>query len=522
MLEVRTRRASPALRALTPLAALALFVAACGAGEEEEGADDTDGVETTDDGMDDEGADDDGTDDDGTDGDGTDGDGTDGDDEGSQAEESDAAADLTLGAGGSWTPEQAERIELSGSNTAPLIDPTLGDERALEDHWMWDWWPVRDRSGEVADIDGWQVAIVLSAPADVLPGQRHDIATLRYLVSDDDGRTWEEGGRLFPEGDPAGSRQWAGSAMYEDGTIYAFYTAAGEDGEQVDVPTIDEARQAEEDGGDNGDEESESSDGGDYQSGEDISYEQRMALSIGQARGDEDGVTFSDWEEHSVLLEADDELYAATAGTEGGAGEIDAFRDPWFFQDPADGEEYLLFTATMPEAECDGDGVVGMAQRDSDDLRSWELMPPLLDAHCVNNELERPQIVVQDDRYYLLFTTHEHTFDDIEGPEGLYGFVADDLFGPYEPLNDSGLVLANPEEEPYQAYSWMTLADGLVTSFFQYQGLEEGQDLTYIGDQDPDFQVEAFGGTFAPTVEVRFDGSSTEVGEELAPGQVRR
>jgi levansucrase len=422
-------------------------------------------------------------------------------------------ADLMLGVGGSWTPEHAGQIELSETNTAPVIDPTLGEDRALDGHWMWDWWPVRDRSGEVADIDGWQVAIALTATDDVLPGQRHDIATLRYLVSDDGGRTWQEGDILFPEGDAAGSRQWAGSAMYEDGTIYAFYTAAGEDGEEIDPPTIDEVRASESE---------DDTEAGDYQSGEDISYEQRMAVAVGEVRGDDRGVTFSSWEEHEVILEGDGELYASTAGTEGGAGEIDAFRDPWFFQDPSDGQEYLLFTATMPEAECEGDGVVGIAERSSDDLRSWEMLPPLLDAHCVNNELERPQVVVQSDRYYLLFTTHEHTFDEgIDGPEGLYGFVADDLFGPYEPLNGSGLVLANPAEEAYQAYSWMTLPNGLVTSFFQYQGLEEGQDLTYVGTQDADFQVEAFGGTFAPTVEVRFDGTSTEVVGALAPGQVR-
>lgn len=399
--------------------------------------------------------------DDGDDGnDGTDS--TDGEDVASEIvnDDGDDAEGLDRGVGGSWTVS----IPLDDTNTAPEIDPALADDPLDGDYWLWDWWPVRDRDGVPAEIDGWHVAIALAAPSNILPGQRHDIAELRYLVSDDGGRTWSESQPLWDRADAEGSRQWAGSALYDEetGTLYSFYTAAGETGERFEPPTVDEIG-----AGENGTDTDEGAAA--YAGQEGISYEQRAALATARVVVDADGPRFEDWSEHRILFEGDGELYAETAGTEGGAGEIDAFRDPEYFRDPADGQEYLLFTATMPRARCAGDGVVGMARLagSSDELTDWELLPPLLDGHCVNNELERPHVVVDDGYYYLLFTTHDHTFDDhIDGPEGLYGFVADELMGPYEALNGTSLVLANPSEAPFQAYSWMTLPNGVATSFF--------------------------------------------------------
>ncbi|HSM67772.1 MAG TPA: hypothetical protein VK860_15810 [Ilumatobacteraceae bacterium] len=41
-------------------------------------------------------------------------------------------------------------------------------------------------------------------------------------------------------------------------------------------------------------------------------------------------MSFEDWSDHEVLLTGDDtDLYATTQATEGGARQIDAFRDPW-------------------------------------------------------------------------------------------------------------------------------------------------------------------------------------------------
>jgi levansucrase len=433
----------------------------------------------------------------------------------------DTTGDIVLGFAGSWTAEHVEGIELTADNSIPMIDAAIADERVAPEHWVWDWWPVRDRDGGVADFDGTNIAIALSAPADVLPGTRHDIATLRYLLSDDGGLSWTDGGDLFPDDGLLGSRQWAGSAMYDDetGMLYSFYTAAGEEDDESTDTTDD--TQSTENTETDADRPSAPS-GGDV--GDDISYRQRLAVATASISVSDGDVRFEDWSDHEVLVTADDtSLYATTQATEGGAGQIDAFRDPWYHYDEASGDEYLLFTATMPQAECDGDGVVGIARASDDELLEWELLPPMLDGHCVNNELERPHVVVEDDRTYLLFTTHSHTFrDDTSGPEGLYGFVADSFLGPYEPLNGTGLVLANPQEAPYQAYSWMTLPNGIVTSFFQFFDIGGDVELSYIGDQSPEFQREHFGGTFAPSLLIDFDDDRTALVEELAPGQLLR
>jgi levansucrase len=81
-------------------------------------------------------------------------------------------------------------------------------------------------------------------------------------------------------------------------------------------------------------------------------------------------------------------------------------------------------------------------------------------------------------------------------PNGLYGMVADHLFGPYRPLNGSGLVLANPAQAPTQAYSWFVSADLIVASFVDAWG-EVGK-----AAQD-DLQ---FGGVPAPLLKLRVDG----------------
>lgn len=426
-----------------------------------------------------------------------------------------AADDLLLGTAGSWTPEQVDGISIDESNASPEIDQSLADNRLFEDFWAWDWWPVRTRTGEVAEIDGYQIAIALTAPSDILPGKRHDIATHRYALSSDGGQTWELGGEVFGAEDPLGSRQWAGSAMYDEdeNRLYAFYTIAGETGDPVEEAAASREPDEETEIGPSG---------GPIRPG--ISYRQQMGLATADVVTGDDGVSFENWTDHEVLFSGDDtDFYAATEGTAGGAGNIDAFRDPWFYQDPETGEEYVLFTATMPQAECDGDGVVGIARATSDDLREYEILPPLLDGHCVNNELERPHIINRDGNTYLLFTTHSHTFrDGTNGPEGYYGFVGPDLFGPYEPLNGTGLVLANPDDQPYQAYSWMGLPNGLVTSFFQYFDLPEGVELSYVGSQAPEFQLDHFGGTFAPTLALEFDGATTRLVDELGPGVLVR
>jgi len=166
---------------------------------------------------------------------------------------------------------------------------------------------------------------------------------------------------------------------------------------------------------------------------------------------------------------------------------------------------------------------VGIARSPTGDPTDWELAPPLLDAVCVNQELERPHVVVHDGRYYLFVSSHRHTFaPGIEGFDGLYGFVADSLRGDYRPLNDSGLVVANPANAPFQAYSWLAFGhreEILVNSFFNYYEYDRPSLDDIAALPEPE-QLRRFGGTLAPTIRLDVDGDRTRIRDTLAHGHI--
>jgi len=380
-----------------------------------------------------------------------------------------------------WTREQAASIERRRGNIAPPAGAPELDP--FPDLHVWDTWLLRDRHGEIADVNGYRLAFSLTAPADLLPGKRHDVAEIRCFYSAD-GKRWHDAGPVF-DGGALGQRQWAGSALYDDGEVYLYYTAAG-----------DEAA-------------------------DEMTYTQRIAVAHGgTASADEDGIELSGPWTHETLLTPDGEWYETEAQSR---GMTYTFRDPWFFEDSATGETHLLFEANAPAPERPGDdeatahrrefnGCVGVAVSESGDPLSWELRPPLLDAVEVNQELERPHVVVADGRYYLFVCSHVHTFaPGVTGPDGLYGFVADALDGEYRPLNGSGLVATNPPKAPFQAYSWMAFAhdeEVLVQSFLNYYDFA-GDSLDAIADLPEAEQRERFGGTLAPTLRLVLDGDST-------------
>ena len=69
--------------------------------------------------------------------------------------------------------------------------------------------------------------------------------------------------------------------------------------------------------------------------------------------------------------------------------------------------------------------------------------------------------------------------------------------GGWRPLNSDGLVFANPEAAPRQAYSWLVLPDLTVASFVDDWG--RGRDAQ---------GVRRFGATFAPTLRLRLAGDT--------------
>lgn len=386
-----------------------------------------------------------------------------------------------------WTREAAAGSRRTDDNVAPVIYPP-GEETGDDRH-VWDTWLLRERDGSLADVGGYRVVFALTAPVDLLPGKRHDVAEIRYFYSPD-GRHWNDGGPVFRESEPLGSRQWAGSALSDDG-LYVYYTAAGERGEA------------------------------------DLRYTQRIAVAEGASFHVDDRPRLEGTFDHGTLLRPDGTRYETESQSR---GMIYTFRDPWFFED---GGTYLLFEANVPVPEgsdaCEDpaheefNGCVGVAESPTGDPTDFELCDPLLHGVCVNQELERPHVVVDEGTYYLFVSSHEHTFaPGLEGFDGLYGFAADSLFGDYEPLNGTGLVLTNPAGAPFQAYSWMAYAhreELLVTSFFNYYDLQ-GRSLDDVAHLPESEQLRRFGGTLAPTVRLGLDGKRTHVRGTLDHGHL--
>ena len=149
-----------------------------------------------------------------------------------------------------------------------------------------------------------------------------------------------------------------------------------------------------------------------------------------------------------------------------------------------------------------------MATRQRSAGATWQILPPLIDADGLSNELERPHIIAKNGLYYVFWSTQRHMFapDGPSGPTGLYGMVAADLHGPYRPLNGSGLIAGTPESEPRQSYSRWVCEDLSVVSFIDHWGLA-GRNLTH----HPQLNRAQFGGTPAPVFSLMLDGDCAKI-----------
>ncbi len=361
----------------------------------------------------------------------------------------------------SWRPAAlvggVELPLIGGADAQPIL-PGLD---------LWDSWPLAHEDGRTASIDGRQYWFFLSAPCFPDPGLRHNAARIRLASLGMDG--WRDHGDVLSEAASPGTREWAGSAvLHDDGiSVTLFFTAAGRRGEAP-------------------------------------SFEQRLfAASAKLAAGE-----LRDWSSSDEVVRADGARYLIANEGEGKPGLIKAFRDPAWFRDPATGQRHLLFTASAGWDDDDYNGVIGLATLD--DAGAWQLEAPLIEAIGVNNELERPHIVVRGGRYYLFWSTQRRTFKPgtPNGPNGLYAMVADSLRGPWRPVNGDGLVAANPASEPTQGYSWWVTGEGQVWSFIDHWGMQ-GRSF----ESHPELLRGQFGGTPAPVFTLAFAGECVTLAE---------
>ncbi|WP_066721618.1 glycoside hydrolase family 68 protein [Sphingomonas pituitosa] len=367
-----------------------------------------------------------------------------------------------------WTRDALAGIATQHRAALPLLPQGAASPFAGMD--LWDMWPIADRDGRTVRRGGRSWWFFLAAPRLDDPEGRHDIARIRLTSHGEDG--WRDHGEAFPDGFTPGSREWSGSAILEDdtGTLAQYFTAAGRRGEAV------------------------------------TSYEQRLFVSRGRFVVDGDVPRLHAWSTPEEIVAADGARYTVADETVAPPHGIQGFRDPGYFRDPADGAEYVLFTANAGWSDARVNGVIGMAERDQG---AWRLGAPLVAAIDVNSELERPHILFRDGRYYLFWSTQGRRFaEGIVAPTGLYAMVAETMAGPWRPVNGTGLVAANPPEAPTQAYCWWVTGEGEVLSFVDYPGISAAAAGSLA---DPTERRRIFGGVPAPFFRLAFDGERVTI-----------
>jgi levansucrase len=369
-----------------------------------------------------------------------------------------------------WAASHVSGIASQNLPTIPLVK---SDDAVslLPGYDLWDLWPVQTVDGKTADFAGFAVWMILSAPALANPDERHDIARIRMMT--ERGGVWKDCGNLFPDGHCPGSREWAGSALYdpETKTLTSFHTAAGRRGTAA-------------------------------------TFEQRIFQSSAQLNVTDGNAVTANWTPMQECFQNDGTHYVIANHAAGKPGMIKGFRDPAHFRDPADGTDYLLFTGSLAGSDSEFNGVAGIARSASGHHSNWEILPPIISADGLCNEQERPHIVYRDGLYYLFWSSQGKVFSPSapKVPTALFGMVADNVLGPYRPLNGTGLVAANPAEEPFQTYSWWVTDDLYVAGFTDLWGME-GRTL----DTHPQLRRSHFGGTPAPRFRLSLHGDIAKI-----------
>lgn len=329
---------------------------------------------------------------------------------------------------------------------------------------IWDAWPVQADDGHpvrvAPDTTLW---MALGAPHFEDPDERHGHARIHLLQHD--GQGWQYLGPAMPDGFSPGSREWSGSAVLAaDGVnLTLYFTATGRRGEPL------------------------------------LSFEQRLFSASATLDGSDGTFRFVDWRDLAEIVQPDPAHYMPSDAGTGAIGTIKAFRDPAYFRDPLNQKRYLFFAGSAATGDAAFNGVVGAAVAGADEGEPWNILPPLIDASGLCNELERPHVIMKDDLYYLFWSTQSHVFAPgfTDFPTGLYGMVSSSLQGGWRPLNGSGLVFANPLDAPRQAYSWLVLPDLSVISFID----DWGRAARAEGPR-------RIGATFAPVLRLSLSGDN--------------
>ena len=221
-----------------------------------------------------------------------------------------------------WTADHLRTINFNALPAAPLLTAQEAMP-LLPDFDLWDVWPLQTVDGSIAEIAGGSLWMILSAPRFPDPNMRHDFARTRLLHKVGD--AWRDCGNLFPDGLNPAQREWSGSAILEHNRVTAYFTAAGRTGAQLP------------------------------------SFEQRLFQTDGAIDLTGAFPRIRDWSKPVQSVVNDGRYYVDVRADPGVPGLINGFRDPYWFQDPADGRRALLFTGSLAGAKLPYSGVIGIA-----------------------------------------------------------------------------------------------------------------------------------------------------------------
>jgi beta-fructofuranosidase len=299
----------------------------------------------------------------------------------------------------------------------------------LADRWLWDFWLARDGP----DYHLFYLQALRALKEERL---RHWNATVGHAVSQNlvDWQVLPDALAPSPPGTGAWDdyTTWTGSVIHHEGRWHMFYTGG---------------RRAE---------------GG---------LVQRIGLATSK--------DLLHWEKHPAnpLIEVDPRWYE-TLDTE--IWHDQAWRDPWIFHHPRSDDFHALITARVNHGPPDGRGVIAHAR--SEDLLHWEVRPPLTEPGDYG-QMEVPQLIHAQGRYYLIFCTADWTHsarwrDRVGRPAltGVYYLVAENPLGPFHRPRDG--ILAGDRSGSYYAGKlvrspedrWVFLAARMMTPQGEFLG----------------------------------------------------
>ncbi len=398
-------------------------------------------------------------------------------------------------------------------------DAQTGKVAELE---IWDSWSVQDaKTGRVVNYKGYQLMIAMMG----IPQQNDAHIYLLYnKYNDNNLNHWKCAGPIFGFNAKPTDQEWSGSAtVNKDGSIQLFY---------ADVDTRENTN---------------------HQKISTVN----LKLKVNKKKNT---ISIAKRSHRHVLFQGDGyhyQTYKQWKSTNKGADNI-AMRDAHVIS--VGGQRYLIFEASTGSNNYQGENQVynwknyGGTPKQAlqnflkvtanDDMRSratWanaaigiirltknennpkvaEVLPPLVNSLMVSDEIERPNIIPMNDKYYLFATTrlNHGTGDDLwqqaDAKVGdnvaMLGWVSDHLTYGYRPLNgDAAVLVASvPFNWRTSTYSYYAVPvkgnkkEVLVTSYMTNRGFASGPNKR---------------STMAPAFLVRIDGDTTKV-ENIATAQ---